>query len=417
MKKITKICLGSLAIGLVIACAAPALKVGGTQAATPYEIENGNFESGYLNGWTAVSVFKGETLMQAFTTEGVVKAVDPFTYMYDMNSNVVSGSHLRVEYNATGEYLYGLPYYNGTARETWAEKQGVLRSTRFTLGGAGYITFKLGGGENPDLCYLSVKDADSGEELRRYGNLSFNLATPYLPNSALKNPLFHSCDLVEYQADLSQFIGKDLYLEFCDYGSGYWDFLTFDDIKTYHETAPTGGVDAVDIQPVLDETHTGENTLYNGDFSLGMDGWKQEGSAFIAFNGVLASINFGGNLNDVNRCSGAKSVIRSAVFTLRNGGVSFAMAYGNADKWDKNLYISVREAVTNKEIARYANSNANGGNFVYYYADLSEHIGKELYFKIVDNGTANGSILYVSSFQTNLTGAPTGYVKAVNIAY
>mgnify|MGYP003303035781 CR=1 FL=1 len=98
-----------------------------------------------------------------------------------------------------------------------------------------------------------------------------------LPNSAVKNPLFHSIDLVGYKADLSAFIGKELYLEFCDYGSEYWNFLTFDDIKAYHETVPTDGVLAVDIKPVLDETHAEEISLYNGDFSKGMDGWTQEG--------------------------------------------------------------------------------------------------------------------------------------------
>ena len=417
MKKKTKICFGVLALGLAVAFSVPTFQRVDTKAATQYEIENGNFESGNLSGWYSQSVFKGEALMQAFTTEGVVGAIDPFTYLYDMNSNVVSGSHLRMDYNAEGKYLYGLPYYSGTSRNTWAEKQGVLRSSVFTLGGSGYLTFKLGGGANPDLCYLSVKDAESGEELRRFGNLKFNLAKPYLPNSAVKNPLFHSIDLVGYKADLSAFIGKELYLEFCDYGSEYWDFLTFDDIKAYHETVPTDGVLAVDIKPVLDETHAEEISLYNGDFSKGMDGWTQEGSAFIPYNGILASINFGGNLGDVNRCSGAISVIRSAVFTLQNGFISFSMAYANAGKWDKSLYISVREAGTNTEIARFANANASGGNFVNYYADLSEHTGKKLYFKIVDNGTSNGSVISVSSIQTSLTSAPSGAVQAINIAY
>ena len=402
---------------MAAALSVPAFQGVPTRATAQYELENGNLESGFLNGWRSVSVFKGETAMQAFTTEGVVKATEKFTYLYDMNSNVVSGSHLRVDYNAEGEYLYGLPYYSGASRDAWAEKQGVLRSSEFTLGGSGYMTFRLGGGGNPDLCYLSVKDAESGKELKRYGNLSFNLATPYLPNSAVKNPLFHACDLVEYKADLSAFTEKKLYLEFCDYGSGYWDFLTFDDVKTYHEAMPTHGVEAVDIKPVLDEAHAAENALYNGDFSKGMEGWTQEGSAFIPFGGTLASINFGGNLNDVNRCSGATSVIRSAVFTLKNGFISFSMAYGNAEKGDKNLYVSVREAGTNTEIARFFNTNANGGNFVNYYADLSEHTGKRLYFKIVDNGTSNGSVLSLSSIQTSLTSAPSGAVKAVNIAY
>ena len=111
-----------------------------------YHIKNPDFEIGSLGGWTIV---EGE----AFSHDGV----NPESVWWNES----------IAYNRDGNYHYG--YYNPTAT-------GVLRSSVFTLGGKGFVSFKLGGCQDRNLTYIRVMDVNGGEpvEIARFSNEQFN---------------------------------------------------------------------------------------------------------------------------------------------------------------------------------------------------------------------------------------------------
>lgn len=181
-------------------------------AENEFVIANPGFESGNLSGWT---IIEGN----AFDHKGVTS--DPTWWDEE------------VPYNRDGEYHYGMFNEGDT---------GVLRSSTFTLNGTGYITFKLGGGKNPAECYISIWDAETNTELKRYSNSEF--ADVNFPNVEEGLRL---ANLVQYKADLSEFIGKKLYIEIVDQATSDWGLLTFDSFNVYQEQEPLEGVEATNI--------------------------------------------------------------------------------------------------------------------------------------------------------------------------
>ena len=183
------------------------------EAASPNEVANPGFETGSLAGW---EVLEGN----AFHHEGVTAD----TTWWAEN----------IPYNRDGEYHFGI-YNEG--------ETGILRSTDFELGGSGWISFKLGGGKNPSECYVSIKDAESGEEVVRFGNSEF--ADVNFPDVEAGLRL---ANLVQYKANLSEHLGKKLYMEIVDKATADWGMLTFDSFYTYHEVEPAEGVVAKNIK-------------------------------------------------------------------------------------------------------------------------------------------------------------------------
>ena len=123
------------------------------------KVVNGSFETGDLLGWTVKTVFKGEQSTLAF------KGVSEKTETLDKNDR----------------------YYLSSKEE---EKMGLISSSDFIVGGSGFITFQLAGTSNP-LCYLSVRNFETDEELARY-----------------VNPYNGSDEFATYRANLSKHIGR-----------------------------------------------------------------------------------------------------------------------------------------------------------------------------------------------------------------
>jgi len=116
-------------------------------------------------------------------------------------------------------------------------------------------------------------------------------------------------------------------------------------------------------------------------------------------------------------------MLRSSNFTLAGSGyISFKLGAG---KSSGTAYVSVRLASTNEEVARFANRNfgntsisgtANAEAYMFqYYYDLSEYLGEELYFLVVDQASHEWSVLAFDSFDTYYLEAPT--VSANQEAY
>ena len=95
---------------------------------------------------------------------------------------------------------------------------GTLTSSKFTIGGCGFITFKLGGGYNPD-CYIEIVDAETNEAIAKYHN---------------DNTDNNEGHMFLFKADLSEFMGKEVYIRVVDNASAAWGCLAVDSFITHY---------------------------------------------------------------------------------------------------------------------------------------------------------------------------------------
>ena len=301
----------------------PATPVSYEISGTIYDLFNGGFEMGDVQGWWNNGV------------PGHVTNADAF----------FSG----VAYGKDGNFLYSgvEDFQAGNGLEG---NRGVLTSSTFEIGGAGYISFMLGGGGNA-LCYVQVIDAVTGEILGRYHQQAMQDAV-----------------LVKYVADLSAYIGRTARIQVVDQAENAWGCVSFDNVVTYHVSKPEG-LDAIDIKGNI------KYTIDNGGFESGnLDGWTMnitEAGAHNTLGWVLETeIDAGwytknddtkdgkflftfAQPGDIN-CENTKGTLQSSTFSLKQGSfVSFKFgAAGGAQNHD--VYIELCRA-DGSVIARFFN--------------------------------------------------------------
>jgi sucrose-6-phosphate hydrolase SacC (GH32 family) len=174
------------------AVAAGTLTIATSWAQAPTTIENPGFETGDLSGW---EVLEGN----AFTDAGVSTATDwGWGCCFDRE----------------GDYHYWGFASGGDA------PTGKMRSSTFTLGGVGHISFQLGGGNNIDQLYVALMRASDDTELMRTTNTGFD----------------DSERLNTYAWEASAYLGEELYILVADQATGGWGHLNLDNVQTYHET-------------------------------------------------------------------------------------------------------------------------------------------------------------------------------------
>lgn len=164
-----------------------------------YQVDNGDFETGDLFGWKKTGNIGG------------------------ISSDTVWWKE-QLPFNKDGEY-----FFSGWAGEESAT--GVLESSSFVLGGSGWITFKLGGGQDAALCHIEIYDKTKGEVVAKFGNTEFK------DNGIGMNDLKGSClaNMVEYKADLSEYKGDELVIRIVDNAVKDWGLLFADSFITYYE--------------------------------------------------------------------------------------------------------------------------------------------------------------------------------------
>ncbi|WP_280769714.1 GH32 C-terminal domain-containing protein [Salipaludibacillus daqingensis] len=164
-----------------------------------YEIDNPSFETGDLSGWEIL--------------DGT----------YD-DSNVTSETDYWHEdpINKEGEY------------HLWGEdhKTAEIKSSHFTLGGTGEITFLIGGGNDIENQYVALIRASDDEELMRQTNENFDDSENY--------------HRVTWNA--SDYLGEELYILIVDNDdSGGWSHINVDDFNVYHLEEDDNGTEESDI--------------------------------------------------------------------------------------------------------------------------------------------------------------------------
>lgn len=186
---------------------------------TSNTIQNGSFETGDLTGWVTL---EGTALTRA--------SIVP-TSQYYWTDRAVYGD---------GEY-----YLDGSNNGAIAENlTGAIRSSKFTLGGDGYISFMIGSGNGGS--YVALCDGNTDEELIVVYN-------DYFSDPAL------ALTLLRVYMDASEHIGKVVYLKVVDANDGSnggFAFINVDDFRVSLTTAEVAALEVEQLEKIQNETYT-----------------------------------------------------------------------------------------------------------------------------------------------------------------
>ena len=176
------------------------------------QVKNGNFETGDLTGW---EVSNNEAPILGIASE--------YTWWNECYL-----------YNKAGSFFL-------SGWKTGEANVGTLTSSSFTLGGSGYITYRLGGGKNKALCHIEFIDANTDEVLLTTYNQKFkeiNKNYYYLgyPKDLAQDEVY-AANMVTYKVDLSAHIGKNIKIRLVDNAIDDWGLLFVDDFITYYPDA------------------------------------------------------------------------------------------------------------------------------------------------------------------------------------
>lgn len=190
-----------------------------TEDETSNDIVNGGFETGDLTGWL---ILDGTAISRA----GVIP-----TSQYYWGDRSVYGE---------GEYYFD-GSNNGATQESLT---GAIRSTKFTLGGDGYISFMIGCGKGGS--YVALCDGNTDEELIVVHN-------DYFSDPAL------ALTLLRAYMDASEYVGRVVYLKVVDANDGSnggFAFINVDDFRVSMTEQEVADLEVAQMEKIQNETYT-----------------------------------------------------------------------------------------------------------------------------------------------------------------
>ena len=376
-----------------------------------YQPVNGTFETGDLTGWTI---------------DGEFGVVSDKSYWWDDS---------RLTFNKRGTY-----FFSGESHESGT---GTLTSSAFTVGGIGYMTFRMSGGRDPLSCYISILDASTNEELLRFTNFMFNdLGTDLIGHGS------NLMNMILYKADLTSLMGREVKIQVVDQAISNWGLICVDSFIAYYETFDAIESKALLAPNTLDYVEqASQYQVLNGTFETGdLTGWTVDGedpimgiSRDYTWWNECYLYNKQGNFFLNGWVAGEESVgsLTSSSFEL--GGSGFVTYRLGGGKHKESCYIEFIDASTEEVLVTTYNQKFRELNKSYYYpgypidlskdgvyaanmaeykVDLSAFIGRTIKIRIVDNATEDWGLLYADEFITYYESAsdiPSQYVLAEQI--
>jgi len=360
------------------------------QADTVYQVKNGGFETGDLTDWTLT---------------GNIGAVSNETH-YWKTDELAPG--VGFSFGLDGAYMF-----SAYAIDDLEGNRGVLESAKFTVSKGGWITYKLGGAKNSGYVHMDVVEAATGKILKRYYNQNHKFE--------VVDGVRLGCELNAYKANLSDCVGKEVYLRIVDSANTDFGLFFLDSVDTLHLAEPVGSY-------VLANEVGHEETiydLYNGNFDQNMDGWKKSSN----IGDISEETNgwWGGPFNNVGKylscyagdqAESSKGEICSNVFEIGGcGWITFRL--GAMKNYDQ-VYMEVIDAETGAKYAHFYNEYFYQCELMLYKADLSAYIGKNVYLRFVDNAEGDYGLIFCDEFKTYYTSVndlPAAARKASNCLY
>ncbi|SHR25143.1 Levanase precursor [Mycobacteroides abscessus subsp. abscessus] len=318
----------------------------------PNTIENPNFETGDLTGWTTTgSAFRAPVSDVKSFWGG------PFEH----------------------EGIYHSWGFLGAKSDDKSDlRTGVMKSSNFVLEGNGVIDFLVGGGQDLNTLYVALVNASTGEELMK--------AT--------------GANTEKYRRvkwDASEYLGEALFIKVVDYHSGGFGHINVDDFHVFNEDVGK------------------QDDLINPGFETGdLTGWTAEGNAFngtvtdqatywdtqIPFEHQGKYHLWGFNGADPNGADQRTGTLTSNTFELSgNGDVSFLVGGGDEMDGEKkyDLYVALVRASDGKELFKATGPESESYKRVTWKA--SEYVGEKVYIKVVDQHIGGFGHLNVDDFQ------------------
>lgn len=371
---------------------------------TAYRMPNGGFDDD-LNGWTVEATLNGAKNDDAL---GGISTKE--TYWVQ-----------NIPFNNDGKFFSGL------AVNAVEAAVGTLTSPVFTVGGSGWITYKLGGARDIERVYMQIVSSDDSK-------------TVTLPNfdwsDAADSVTVRGCTLVSYKAKLIEYgfaPGEKVYIRITDNGTRDYGLFFLDSVITYYPdgSEPDDTFRLVSKYRILNGgfetgnltgwtlsraegskgdigTVTSQDTYWqNTDFPTapyGKDGtylfsfWTWEGDDQTGYQ---------------NNREGFTGTLTSSRFTLKEGAtVSFLLGGGCGNP---DVYLEFVNANTGEVIAKFMNTSPKDAQLIRYYYQFNE-LSKdtECYIRVTDNATTSWGCFTLDGVEVNRTSIPEGFHPAIN---
>ena len=340
---------------------------------TAYRLVNGGFENG-IDGWTVVGNIGGVSSDRTYWNEGI-------------------------EFGMDGDKMFSA--YAPGALESAV---GTLTSSSFKVGGTGYVTFKVGAMRDANYVYVDVVDAETKQILARYFNGLWVEAD------------LSGCKLVAYKADLSAFMGKEVFFRVSDNADSGYGLFFADSFVTYYTDVPGDEFNvATHVEYALPGTIY---DVFNGGFEMGDNqGWWNNGEPgkVTGANAFFNGREYGKNGNFLysgvedhmagNGREGNRGVLTSSVFEIGGTGYISYMLGGGGNAL---CYVQVIDAVTGEILARYRQQEMDEAVLKTYVADLSAYIGRTVRFQVVDQAGWDWGCVSFDNLVTYHTTIPDG---------